>query len=462
MTNDAHTPLPESLTHIPQKEGYLLDDNGMNQQKILFPGWDTNSVRPDFGATDITISRIEGPGDVYMFNTAPTGGIVPAFTSGKYRVEANSTIRQENPAHAHTNWFFTKPGVYTMTVHATSTPTAGGAATKSNTATYTWLVGNDTKITDKKQPEPPAQNEMPGNGGSEPPASHETPGNGGSEPPAQNETHGHSAASTPVAKCFPKKVGGKGEDTLIPQIKDDRKAPASWVDPKALSFAIGNAGKTTAPSAIGSIPANAPVWMISATQVKGVPWVGANTMSPSLLEKTTGPTTFALTSFSGPGTMEVFTNGQFGTLVGKKWFTGQGTSASGSVTLDPNSHVHPNWVFSKPGTYKVGITMTTTAKDGKKLTGTTVLTFNVDSTKGANDGHFDLGPTIGAAGSKTVWLDANGNPCTPTDVDLAAAGLAKTGIESLAAMGIVATLFTGLGLMAVMTRRTRNTADKVA
>lgn len=106
--------------------------------------------------------------------------------------------------------------------------------------------------------------------------------------------------------------------------------------------------------------------------------------------------------------------------------------------------------------------MTTTAKDGKKLTGTTVLTFNVDSTKGANDGHFDLGPTIGAAGSKTVWLDANGNPCTPTDVDLAAAGLAKTGIESLAAMGIVATLFTGLGLMAVMTRRTRNTADKVA
>lgn len=48
--------------------------------------------------------------------------------------------------------------------------------------------------------------------------------------------------------------------------------------------------------------------------------------------------------------------------------------------------------------------MTTTAKDGKKLTGTTVLTFNVDSTKGANDGHFDLGPTIGAAGSKLSGL----------------------------------------------------------
>ncbi|MDU1524534.1 MAG: TIGR03769 domain-containing protein, partial [Cutibacterium granulosum] len=43
----------------------------------------------------------------------------------------------EANTHVHANWVFTKPGVYTMTVHAAS------GVMRSTTKTYTWRVGGD-------------------------------------------------------------------------------------------------------------------------------------------------------------------------------------------------------------------------------------------------------------------------------------------------------------------------------
>lgn len=247
------------------------------------------------------------------------------------------------------------------------------------------------------------------------------------------------------AKCFPSFEGGKGELSIRPKVKDDRQSPAKWYNFNQISFTIGDAGKAKLPGAVGAIPAAANVWMIGSTQVKDVPWVGANTMSDTVLSQTTGEVTWTLSSFEGPGAMEVFTSGNFGTLVGAKWFSGNGTSANGSVTIPKNTHVHPNWVFSAPGVYKLGITQTATLKDGKKITGTDTLFFQVGGGNGARDGHFDIGSEIAAAGAKRVWKDANGKPCTPNETDLQAAGLGSLATTGASDLTIPITIF-GLGM----------------
>ena len=70
--------------------------------------------------------------------------------------------------------------------------------------------------------------------------------------------------------------------------------------------------------------------MISSSQVPSVPWLGANTMHPSLLARTTGDVTWTLNGVSGPGSVAVFESGNFGSLVGARWFGGIG---SGSTTV---------------------------------------------------------------------------------------------------------------------------------
>ncbi|MDY2668952.1 choice-of-anchor M domain-containing protein [Schaalia hyovaginalis] len=447
------------------KSGYFLDAGGLKQQEMLFPGWDTNGVRPDFEAVDFEILSMSAPegAKAYMFNTKTFGGVTPAFTNGKLEIGAGSVIRQAHPAHVHTNWLFSAPGTYTMKVRAKAKALNGSGEALSRVATYTWKVGDDKAPEPEKKPEsekkPSPDSAAPA---VEPPSPSVSPAGSTSASPTPSTSGGtarsSSAPSVAKAKCFPKQSGGSGADTLLPRIKDDRTSPGEWVDPQRLAFSISDAGKATVPMDIGAISKGSSVWMISMSQVAGVPWIGVNTQHPSLGEKAQGPTTFALTSFSGPGRLEVFEFGRgLSASVGSIWFSGGDGSASGSTTVAPNTHVHPNWVFTKPGRYELGITMTTRAKDGSELSGSTVLTIDVGSADGISDGHFDLGPSIGPAGSTTVWVDADGKPCTPDANDLAAAGLAHTGVSDLAQIqtAILALAFVGGALVMLRSRRLR-------
>ena len=196
-----------------------------------------------------------------------------------------------------------------------------------------------------------------------------------------------------VAKDSTSQSCKKGEPALRARVKDDRKSPPVWRSPKELTFGLGSKAKTNLDKNLGPIkPGSA--WMIGSTQVPGVPWLGTNTMHPQLLSKTTGGVNFKLTSFSGPGNMFVFEQGNLGKVVGDSWFKASGGSVSGSHVVPRNSHVHPNWVFDKPGTYKVGITQTATLKNGKKISAPAVLTFKVGGAGNANSGHFDFGSDV--------------------------------------------------------------------
>ena len=454
--------------------GYMLPQ--VQDQNLLWPGWDTMGVQGDgFNAIDINFLSVQGPGKVMLYGGGMFGGLQPLLKDG-FELKTGAVREQSFPAHTHAYWLFEKPGTYTMQVNATGAK--NGQTVTSNTATYTWVVKPSAKDPNAQTPPPSDSGTTPPpTGGTTPPpneTSAPTPGETQTPPPANSTTApvtnapSSPAANAPApaapaapaqATCFPHQEGGSGAETLLPRLKDDRTAPARWVEPESIPFLVGDKGKATVPTAIGSIPAGTNVWMIGSTQVRGVPWVGANTMNASVMEKTTGAVTWQLTSFSGPGTMEVFTSGGLGQPVGQRWFAGSGSSGSGAITIPRNTHVHPNWVFTAAGTYKVGITQTATKTDGTRISGKTTLTFNVGSGSGANDGHFDLGSEVGAPGSKTVWRDAKGEICIPTAADYAAAGMSPGGALATTGASVLtpalAVLAAGVAVLGVGVMRYR-------
>ena len=101
-------------------------------QDLLWPGWDTMSTGKP---VDLVVDSVQGPGKVHLFTTDISGTAVSQLTSGGTALPG--TISVPSPTHVHANWVFTKPGVYTMTVHAAS------GSMRSATKTYTWRVGGD-------------------------------------------------------------------------------------------------------------------------------------------------------------------------------------------------------------------------------------------------------------------------------------------------------------------------------
>lgn len=101
-------------------------------QDLLWPGWDTMSTGKP---VDLVVDSVQGPGKVHLFTTDISGTAVSQLTTGGTALPG--TISVPSPTHVHANWVFTKPGVYTMTVHATS------GSMRSATKTYTWRVGGD-------------------------------------------------------------------------------------------------------------------------------------------------------------------------------------------------------------------------------------------------------------------------------------------------------------------------------
>ncbi|MDO5671054.1 MAG: TIGR03773 family transporter-associated surface protein [Corynebacterium sp.] len=352
----------ENTVAVPgiDKATYYLPQT--QRSDLVWPGWDTQTVGTGgFGVINLTFHEVSGPGQVHLFETSGLGGISPVLTDGGLTLAGGSVITQSHPAHRHVNWAFTAPGKYRMVVTASGTDSSGATVT-SNQATYTWTVGSGG--TEAAQPAPA------------------TPAAPAAAPAAP------AAQSAAPAECSP---------GITPLIKDDRSVPPVWRNPQELGFHLGDAAKKDLPVSVGPVPAG-PVWMIGSTQEPGVPWLGANTQHPTMLENAAGDVTWELVSFAGPGPMVVYTQGGLGQVVGEEWFRGADGRAQGNHTIAPNSHVHPSWVFGAPGTYQVGIRQST-IKDGKTLAGTDILTFHVGESAGnARDGHFDLGGKLDPAG----------------------------------------------------------------
>ncbi|WP_406716916.1 choice-of-anchor M domain-containing protein [Trueperella pyogenes] len=117
-------------------------------------------------------------------------------------------------------------------------------------------------------------------------------------------------------------------------------------------------------------------------------------------------------------------------------------AAGGSYTVPANTHVHPNWVFTKPGTYKVTLTQTAELKNGKRVQATGTLTFNVGGAGNADSGHFDIGSVLEGDNLLVKVKDDRTQPAKWVDPGTLTFGLgaaskttAPAGIEFIAPKG---------------------------
>ncbi|MGV0432853.1 TIGR03773 family transporter-associated surface protein [Corynebacterium sp. 20_84] len=393
------------------ESGYLLPQT--QESDKLWPGWDSTDVKSGgFDAVDITFEEVDGPGEVYLFQEKGFGDVASVLADGELTLGSGSVIEQSEPSHVHTNWLFTEPGTYTMTVKAV----ADGA--ESNEATYTWQVSegdgsaddsdSDTGTTGRDRSAAGLSD-----GGSDSSTKKTTTKSTGKTDSSTTKSktdkgttaggsgNSNAAAAQPAQAANGGSNGEGGEKctaALVPRVKDDRTSPASWKDPAGLTFGLGDAAKAQLPQEIGPVPAG-DVWMIGSVQQAGVPWLGANTQHESLIQNTTGEVTWEVTDFEGPGPMTVFTQGGLGQVVGEQWFSASNGKAQGSHTIPGNTHVHPSWVFGKEGTYKVTVKQSAKTKSGETVSGSATLTFVVGGKGNADSGHFDFGAIYDAKGS---------------------------------------------------------------
>lgn len=144
-----------ALRQVPQNPDFdFLGDVGADvwlvgqsqEAGVPWLGWNTQhpSAREHIdGSTTWALDKIEGPGDVFVYqnesgevkkllgttNDWPTELVIPANV------------------HAHGNWAFTEPGVYR--VHTTHTATVGSGGEVSSNGTLTFLVGDCYEAPDR-------------------------------------------------------------------------------------------------------------------------------------------------------------------------------------------------------------------------------------------------------------------------------------------------------------------------
>lgn len=456
-----------------------------------------------FTAADVVIDKVSGPGEIAMFleRAIEKNALQPLGVTGSdptFTLSASTRIVERELTHKHFYTAFTKPGVYQLQAHLDAHKGEQTVSTPSRT--YTFVVGvAPASVCDALAKGPGAvdaslldaatgsayggdgagttgdggeQAAKPGEGTAEADAQAQpapVASQGGGQDAPQGTPAPHASAITAPAGnagqggggaevCQPTRVSrqvsaaeatasglvanpaGAGRLGLVPKMKDDSRSPARWVAPDSLTFGIGEAGHTTAPATLAKYGITGRVYLIGQTQVPQVPWVGANTMNETVVAHAAGAVTWRLENVQGPATPLVYESGNFGALVSKVWFAKVGDTTQ----IEVNRHVHPNWVFPKPGTYRLTISQTARLKDGSTATGSTTLTFIAGGSGTSNAGHFDLGAEIregaGQAGAgrevtknadgtytvtEIVGRTPSGQPCTLTGP------LARTGWSPL-------------------------------
>ena len=346
-----------ALTDVPkgwpgEGKGYALPLT--QNPNLLWPGWDTLGAQGTGFDESIKLKfdAVEGPGKIHLFSQANFGGVASVLENDSTELQTGSVRNQAKFAHTHANWVFTKPGVYTLTLHAEGTK--GGKKVSSNKATYTFTVGDEFKGKADAKAEKPAPAPAPK------PEDSTTPEKPSDTAPTA-EAPAPKDSTEPAAPANPAPADESKPRTSAPKAKAPEKpaAPAPKAKPKAKAAAPAPEAKKPAKHAAPATPA-APE-----APAKEEPKAPVCTAT-EVVRDATQDEVKAATSTSK-------------------------AKVGGSYTIPANTHVHPNWVFSKPGTYKLKIRQSAKGKDGKTYSDTATLTFNVGSSSGATSGHFDFG-----------------------------------------------------------------------
>lgn len=182
------------------------------------------------------------------------------------------------------------------------------------------------------------------------------------------------------------------------QLRDDTSSPPTWRELDDVILHATDDAKITVPAGdtyrfLGA--AGDPIWVLPQVQRAGVVWPGWNSQDPSVVDGISGPITWTVRSVEGPGTFTLFLNDAFGAPT--TIFDGTRRYPQ-STAIEPNTHAHGNWTFSKPGVYRLVVEMKATAKDGSALTDTQTLALAVGDAdpRQVPRGGTDPGATTGA------------------------------------------------------------------
>lgn len=127
----------------PGSQLYMIPE--VQDAELPWPGWSTERLRASLpgvsSATDaVTLDLdIEGPGEVHSFMSGSFGNVINRYVDTTDEQPERIPVGSNN--HVHTNWVFTKQGMYTMTVTPTAELTAGGSVT-GDPAMYEFHVGD--------------------------------------------------------------------------------------------------------------------------------------------------------------------------------------------------------------------------------------------------------------------------------------------------------------------------------
>ena len=455
--------LPQDI--VAGGSGYFLPQT--QDPTLPWPGWDVLSLAPagfERVEFDVSYTHPDG-GRISLWTEDFLSGRSSRLRSGGFELDPHgSTIAQDYLSHTHANWVFSQAGSYELSVQARAFRNDGSFET-TRSATYLIEVGGTQGVSTPQNSAVPSGGvlapavEESALGNEEESLTRDAPQRVGTErciPTRITREAGEDEVSrirsdseTPnqAITTLNVQVGSEGGITdghfdlgpaiengqLVARIKDDRSVPAVWKDPASLTFALGEKARIKAPEALSYAAApGQDVWMIPATQIRGVPWLGMNSQREEIVTETSGQVRFSLLDVQGPGNVAVFESGSLGAGIGTHVFDGAGTS----YTLPANTHAHQNWVFTEPGSYQLTIAMNVSPR-GEDLRGSGSGTTGSLIAAGGTGEHGR--PLVYAIVGRT----ASGQPCT-----LASTGSSTTELVPM----ILSALVMGCGCIFVSIR----------
>ena len=178
----------------------------------------------------------------------------------------------------------------------------------------------------------------------------------------------------------PRLIGGK----LTVSLRDDSAASPVWRDPNKTVLRVREGALIQVPQGedYKFLADSKRVYVLPQTQKTQLVWLGWNTQDPAVTKLIQGGVNMRIEQVKGPGRSWLIL--QEGTFGKPKVLADSATSAQ-DIWVDTNTHVHANWIFSKPGIYLVKVSFKATGVDGKTYQATTTLRFAVgDATSTTN------------------------------------------------------------------------------
>lgn len=178
----------------------------------------------------------------------------------------------------------------------------------------------------------------------------------------------------------PRLIGGK----LTVSLRDDSAASPVWRDPNKTVLRVREGALIQVPQGedYKFLADSKHVYVLPQTQKTQLVWLGWNTQDPAVTKLIQGGVNMRIEQVKGPGrSWLILQEGTFG----KPKVLADSAASAQDIWVDTNTHVHANWIFSKPGIYLVKVSFKATGVDGKTYQATTTLRFAVgDATSTTN------------------------------------------------------------------------------